>query len=85
MWDPDDHIFTVGENVIATTKIRNNYGAIQSFKLEKIPFLKGKKSYRILVVAIICSKKYLPLLSCRVKETSETVRLVIDEFTIGSK
>ena len=23
---------TVGENIIATTKIRNNYGAIQSFK-----------------------------------------------------
>ena len=22
---------TVGENIIATTKIRNNYGAIQSF------------------------------------------------------
>jgi hypothetical protein len=25
-------ILTVGENIIATTKIRNNYGAIQSFK-----------------------------------------------------
>ena len=23
--------FTVGENIIATTKIRNNYGAIQTF------------------------------------------------------
>ena len=25
-------IYTVGENIIATNKIRNNYGAIQSFK-----------------------------------------------------
>ena len=24
-------LYTVGENIIATTKIRNNYGAIQSF------------------------------------------------------
>ena len=24
--------YTVGENIIATTKIRNNYGAIQTFK-----------------------------------------------------
>ena len=24
---------TVGENIIATTKIRNKYGAIQSFKI----------------------------------------------------
>ena len=23
--------YTVGENIIATTKIRNNYGAIQTF------------------------------------------------------
>ena len=27
----DFRIITVGENIIATIKIRNNYGAIQSF------------------------------------------------------
>ena len=27
---------TVGENIIATTKIRNNYGAIRSFKISNI-------------------------------------------------
>ena len=35
--------FTVGENIIATTKIPNNYGAIEI--IEKLPFLKGKKKY----------------------------------------
>ena len=30
--DQDDILCTVDENIIATTKIRNNYGAIQSFK-----------------------------------------------------
>ena len=28
---PEDYIDTVGQNIIATTKIHNNYGAIQSF------------------------------------------------------
>ena len=32
---------TVGENIIATAKIQNKYGAITI--LEKCPFLKGNK------------------------------------------
>jgi hypothetical protein len=30
---------TVGENIIATTKIRNNYGAIQSFNFSLLPLV----------------------------------------------
>ena len=32
--------YLVGENIIATTKIRNNYGAIQSFKFPILPLVK---------------------------------------------
>ena len=31
-FNPKQKPFTVGENIIATTKIRNNYGVIQTFK-----------------------------------------------------
>ena len=32
----ENFTITVGENIIATTKIRNNYGAIQSFIFSNI-------------------------------------------------
>ena len=55
---------TVGENIIATTKIRNNYGAIQSFifAIAILVFsllLLVKLSLLILFASILVSVSYL--------------------------
>ena len=65
------YIYTVDENIIAITKIRNNYGAIQLFKFDfsKLPLL--KLSLLILLqsflVSVLCFFLMALFLSIEVK------------------
>ena len=51
--------YTVGENIIATTKIRNNYGAIQSFIFSILLLVKLSLLilFAFFLVSVLCYRK----------------------------